>query len=299
MGSFKSIGLNRMLWLWFGFGMGVMFTLVLQSAAWMPNHAQHHMHKRDIKATTRATSSSNLTDTMNQFGDPGDGRDFIARDEYLLSYSRRDRVPSWTFEHLTAQSLVAGQGVNRSNSAFKEDPAIMSIFRSLLADYSGSGYDRGHTAPAGDAVATQEAMDQTFFLSNMSPQVGVGFNRQYWAYLENFVRSLTGTFSDVYVYTGPAFIPQKSGTTFTMSYPVLNGNTAVPTHFYKVLLVPHGSGYASAAFLLPNQKIDSSTALTSFKVDVQVIEKASGLVFFSKLSSLDDLCSLTTCTVTK
>jgi endonuclease G len=73
--------------------------------------------------------------------------------------------------------LTAGEGVDRSKSAFKEDTDIPTLFRALLKDYSGSGYDRGHQAPAADATFTQEAMDQTFLLTNMAPQVGIGFNR--------------------------------------------------------------------------------------------------------------------------
>ncbi|KAI8070956.1 hypothetical protein BC940DRAFT_294856 [Gongronella butleri] len=295
----KRQDINRWLWLTFGFGLGVLFTVTLDSASFFP-HKLHHkvLVKRDA-------GSGNLTSTMLQFGDPGNGRDFLERDSYILSYSRKDRVPSWTGEHLTAASLITGSGVNRDHSQFKVDPDVNPLFQSTLDDYSKSGYDRGHNAPAGDAVLTQQAMDETFYLSNMAPQVGVGFNRQYWAYLEGFVRDLTKSFSDVYVFTGGAFIPKKTGSgkaDYTMTYPVLNGNTAVPTHFFKVILVPNGaSKYASAAFLLPNQAIASSTDLKSFKVDLSVLEKATGLVFFDKLDSksLTDLCTITTCTVSK
>jgi DNA/RNA endonuclease G (NUC1) len=51
------------------------------------------------------------------------------------------------------------------------------MFRALLKDYIRSGFDRGHQAPAADATFTQEAMDETFLLTNMAPQVGIGFNR--------------------------------------------------------------------------------------------------------------------------
>lgn len=44
-------------------------------------------------------------------------------------------------------------------------------------------------------------MDETFYLSNIAPQVGDGFNRHYWAYLEDFCRRLTSNFEDVYVFT--------------------------------------------------------------------------------------------------
>lgn len=136
-----------------------------------------------------------------------------------------------------------------------------------------------------------------------------------WSYVEGFVRDLTQNFSDVYVYTGPLFLPQAmddatkyylnqedAGTKnpgYQITYPMLGTvpNVAVPTHFYKIVLAPVGSDYAMAAFVLPNQKIDSKTALTDFKVDLQSIERASGLLFFEKLdrSKFKDLCTQTTC----
>lgn len=52
-------------------------------------------------------------------------------------------------------------------------------------------------------------MDETFLLSNMAPQVGAGFNRHYWAYLEDWCRRLTGSFQDVYVFTIPLYLPKQ------------------------------------------------------------------------------------------
>lgn len=81
--------------------------------------------------------------------------------------------------------------------------------------------------PAADAKQSQQAMDETFILSNVAPQVGEGFNRHCsssssftsvitslielsdWAYLEAFCRNLTKEFEDVYVFTVPLFLPKK------------------------------------------------------------------------------------------
>ena len=88
--------------------------------------------------------------------------------------------------------------------------------RARLSDYVDSGYDRGHLAPAADHRASEAALAATFRLSNVSPQVGSGFNRDYWARIERFVRGLTaasiaGNGGEVFVVTGPLFVPEWHG----------------------------------------------------------------------------------------
>jgi DNA/RNA endonuclease G (NUC1) len=70
------------------------------------------------------------------------------------------------------------------------------------ADASTSFFSRIHPDTYRRVVETsQKAMDETFYLTNIAPQVGEGFNRHYWAYVEDFCRRLTGNFEDVYVFT--------------------------------------------------------------------------------------------------
>jgi len=80
--------------------------------------------------------------------------------------------------------------------------------RSLNSDFRGSGFDRGHLAAAGNHRICQKHVDQTFLLSNIAPQVGVGFNRHSWNRLEKYVRKLTKTYKNVYVCTGPLYLPR-------------------------------------------------------------------------------------------
>lgn len=83
----------------------------------------------------------------------------------------------------------------------------MFYSRSRLSDYKYSGYDRGHLAAAGNHKANQKHLDQTFVLSNTSPQVGAGFNRDKWAHLEKHARKLIKQYPNVYVCTGPLYLP--------------------------------------------------------------------------------------------
>ncbi|KAI9276403.1 hypothetical protein BY458DRAFT_505773 [Sporodiniella umbellata] len=253
-------------------------------------------------------------DSILKFGNPGPVHDLFERTAYTASYNRRDRIPYWVGEHLTAKGLSRGRGVSRKYSTFKEDQNLPEMFRAYLDDYKLSGYDRGHMAPAADAWSSQAGLDETFILTNIAPQVGAGFNQQYWSDFEIFCRGLTRNFTDVYVYTGPLFLPKVGSTyaldlsqaqrakskpvTFEMSYRMIGPNAvAVPTHFFKILLIPQDGKYLSGAFVLPNRAIERQTHLSQFQVDLSAVEKASGLQFFTELdrNSLLNLCEHIVC----
>lgn len=135
-----------------------------------------------------------------QYGFPGPVADTLATPSHLSSYNRFTRNPHWVAEHFTPASLSVNNG-SRRNSVFYEDATIPPMFRAKLADYARSGYDRGHQVPAADAKWSQEAMNSTFVLSNMCPQVGEGFNRDYWAHFEEFCRNLVKRYPSVRVST--------------------------------------------------------------------------------------------------
>jgi len=147
-------------------------------------------------------------------------------------------------------------------------------------------------------------MDDTFYLTNMCPQVGEGFNRDYWAHFEDFCRRLTARYPSVRIVTGPLYLPKRDVTDgkWRVSYEVIGNppNIAVPTHFYKVIFGEDGttSGpVAIGAFVLPNTAIPNEKPLTDFEVPVEAVERASGLEFASKLplQRRKRLCADTTC----
>lgn len=224
-----------------------------------------------------------------QYGFPGPTVDLATRSSLISSYSRQHRNPHWVAEHITAASLAIPNGGDRKHSIFAEDTSIPPQFRGKLRDYFRSGYDRGHQVPAADAKWSQDAMDATFYLSNMCPQVGEGFNRDYWAHFEDFCRRLTTHYPSVRIVTGPLYLPKKEiDGKWRVSYEVIGNppNIAVPTHFYKVIFGESGTvngPVALGAFVLPNARIPNDKPLTEFEVPVEVVERASGLEFASKL----------------
>lgn len=226
-----------------------------------------------------------------QYGFPGPVADTLATPSHLSSYNRFTRNPHWVAEHFTPASLSVNNG-SRRNSVFYEDATIPPMFRAKLADYARSGYDRGHQVPAADAKWSQEAMNSTFVLSNMCPQVGEGFNRDYWAHFEEFCRNLVKRYPSVRVVTGPLYLPKQDPRDgkWRVSYEVIGNppNVAVPTHFYKIVYGEESANspigkVALGAFVLPNAEIPNSKSLADFEVPIEAVERASGLTFADKL----------------
>ncbi|KUF80579.1 Nuclease [Phytophthora nicotianae] len=238
-----------------------------------------------------------------RYGTPSDSNIHV-RSGYVVSYDYRTRNASWVMEYLTKDSLRIEQETDRANSKFTVDKDVPEQFRVHPNRYLKSGYDKGHLAPARNMSHSQGAMDESFLMTNMSPQVGVGFNRGYWSRLEGFVRHLAGQYDAVYVITGPLFLPKKNRKTgeYEVSYPVIGtppDAISVPTHFFKVVLGEKrgGKGFATAGFILPNRAIPENKNLRDFQAPLHIIEKQAGLLFFDKLDGVEkvDLCSETKC----
>lgn len=156
-------------------------------------------------------------------------------------------------------------------------------------------------------------MDATFALSNMCPQVGDGFNRDYWAHFEDFCRRLVGRYPSVRIVTGPLYLPKRDPVDgkWRVSYEVIGNppNISVPTHFYKVILGEDAAAartpnnpdgrVALAAFVLPNAPIDNHKPLSDFEVPLEAVERASGLEFAAKLpeSRRKRLCQEVQCSI--
>ena len=123
--------------------------------------------------------------------------------------------------------------------------------------------------PAGDATFSQEAMSETFFLSNMSPQ-SVGLNRGQWSSLEKSVRKWAYHFDSLYVVTGPIF------TEFIDTIGKEN-SIPVPKFYYKALLILSPVDTQSIAFILPNEKVKS---YKKYHTSIDSLESISEINFF-------------------
>jgi len=193
---------------------------------------------------------------------------------FTLSYNEDHEQPNWVAYLLTADE-VFGNASSRGDN-FREDPAVPTG-SSTLADYKGSGYDRGHLIPAADQKWSSQAMDDCFFLSNMSPQTHA-FNAGIWSKLESAVRTMAAQNKEICVVTGPILTDGP--------YKVIGPSAvAVPNSFYKVLLDYYGPEKKAIGFILAQ---DAKGDLQTYAVSVNDVEKLSGIDFFPSLPDTEE-----------
>jgi endonuclease G, mitochondrial len=267
-----------------------------------PDQSQHRTRIRLAHASVFSSSAAPLSPEDEAlaeedcpFGLPAKDPAFelgptvlVARRGYALEHSSVDKIPLWVCEHVEKDEL---QGTADRRDNFKPDPKLAKGQRSELADYSGSGFDRGHMAPAGDQKKSQVINDETFFLSNMAPQVGIGFNRDIWAGLEDLTRSWVqnGAVSAAFIITGPIFFdPQEEDPATAdglIEHQVIGTDAvSVPTHFYKIVVGQTADGqYKAVAFVLENKKYTGTPDFKTFIKSIDWIEQRTGLNFMPML----------------
>lgn len=188
---------------------------------------------------------------------------------YTLSYNEKYEQAEWVAYKLNTRFI---QGNAQRASSFYYDDAVLTKSAGK-DDYLHSGYDRGHLLPAADRKMTREAMRETFYMSNISPQAP-GLDRKAWKYLEETIRDRAYDYDSLYIITGPIIFEQheKLG----------ENEVAVPAYFYKIILnYTNSSSLCATAFIFPNQSVKHLTE--DYIVSIDSVEAATGIDFFAQL----------------
>lgn len=199
----------------------------------------------------------------------GDADLIIRHNGYVIGYSYQYRQAVWTCYILTAEEVLQGK-IKRENN-FKVDPAVTSspVFPE---EYRNTGYDKGHLVPAKDMAYSLETMQNSFFMSNISPQLP-GFNRGVWRRLESFVRTTAEEEGRILVISGPVFSTSASTAISRPEIPV-------PVAFYKIIfdLTPPQK---IICFIIPNSS--SSKRVEAYMDGLANVEELTHLSFFPSL----------------
>lgn len=190
---------------------------------------------------------------------------------YSLDYNEDYEQADWVFYELTKEEVL-NKKVPRKDK-FAKDP-ISSISSALATDYAKSGYDRGHLCPAADNRWSKQAMEQSFYMSNMSPQ-SPDLNRKIWAELEDKVREWAVENEEVYVVTGPILadgFKEKIG----------KSKVAVPNYFYKVVADLSGDQIKGVGFIFVNG--ENNGELKYYACTIDMVEERTKIDFFPQLN---------------
>ncbi len=226
-----------------------------------------------VEEAARSPWEDRLLAVVITRGDPAVQR--IEHSGFQLAYFEPWEQARWTAHHL---SSAMDFGRQKRTNDFRSDPAVNSG-SAVAADYSLSGYDRGHLVPAQDLSWSAASMSQSFYFSNVSPQ-DPSLNRGPWRAVENEVRGLLDTASDLYVVTGPVMNPDAAS--------IGNNRVAVPEFFFKAVLAHSKGGtppWTAFCYLLPNSPQARSISDPVHSIDA--IETLTGLDLYSALP--DDL----------
>ncbi len=193
--------------------------------------------------------------------------------QYIISYNIERLCPTYVCWELTPERV---NGTAERTDNFMPDPAVSEKLRVVTGDYANSGYDRGHMCPAADNKNTEDAMMESFFMTNICPQTH-SLNAGGWKELEEFCRSWVRDYNaPLYICCGPIFDKKRPKTIGKRK----GFKVAVPDRFYKVILYV-GRQTQAIGFIYPNQKCDGD--MRDYAVSVDDVEKVTGLDFFYQL----------------
>lgn len=199
----------------------------------------------------------------------------IHRTGYTLAYDAKTRTPQWVAWELTKMET---QGTVERSNDFQPDPDVKGA-KVVTKDYSHSGYDRGHMAPAADMKWSKKAMMESFYMSNICPQ-DHNLNTSDWSELENKSRQWARRYGKVYIVCGPIYNGKRN------EY-IGDHRVKVPDAFFKVVLINEKKKQRAMGFYFENEA--GERKLQEYLVPVDHLEQLTGMDFFSALpDNLED-----------
>lgn len=192
----------------------------------------------------------------------------ISHTGYTVSYNSDWKIPNWVAYELTSEEA---RGTSPRSNAWSTDPAVKGP-QANSYDYKGSGWDRGHMAPAGDMKWGSTVMDESFYYTNIVPQDG-NLNSGQWRIIEEQCRDLAKRYGSVYVVCGPIVEGNN--------YRTIGNKVCVPDALFKVLLMKVKGNYEAIGFYYRNEP--ASGNISNYAKSIDEIESITQMDFFSLL----------------
>ena len=194
----------------------------------------------------------------------------IQRTGYTLAYDKKTKTPQWVAWELTKEET---KGNHERTDKFLPDPNVEGA-KVVTTDYTGSGYDRGHMAPAGDMKWSKKAMEESFYMSNICPQIH-HLNTGDWNELEANTRKWARRYGSVYVTCGPIYNGRRR------TQYIGKNRVKVPDAFFKVILIQSPKKTCALGFFFENEA--GQRPLNEYLVSIDYLEQTTGIDFFPAL----------------
>ena len=195
---------------------------------------------------------------------------------YSFGWSQKDRVALWVAYPLC--KLYTNGSAGRTN-AWALDPLLGEDSAAPFGGYAGN-YARGHQLPSADRQCCYDANAQTFYGTNMTPQLNE-HNEKIWADLESKVRGYANTSDTTYVVTG--VIVSASSKKERDSY---GQSVTIPDAYFKAILKYSKSStlgaWNAAAFYLEHRAYSGSVS-KEHSLSIDELEEMTGIDFFVNL----------------
>lgn len=195
----------------------------------------------------------------------------ICRSGYEVLYRPEYKTAYWSAEHIQAEEV---RGKTERSDRFSSDPTIPDHLEAQLEDYYRSGYSRGHLAPAGNFRNNQRESDESFYLTNIVPQVQKCNNSGVWSQIEEIVRDWAVHYGELYVVTGPVYMSQPR---------TIGRGVRIPDSLYKVIWNPQLN--QTLGFMVPNTPV-CKTKPRDWALTVEEVERYAGIKFFPEINAL-------------
>lgn len=197
----------------------------------------------------------------------------LRREGYVVSYNIQNREPNYVAWLLTPERLVGN--AKRSNT-FYEDPELTADEKSRLSDYYNSGYDRGHMCPAADNRWSLTAMIESFYLSNVCPQIH-SLNSGDWNELETACRNhVKNHHENIYIIAGPIYTSSEA------RYLRRKRRVRIPDKFFKALLCLDKGREKGIAFVYQNRP--QQNPLEHYATTIDDVEQQTGYNLFNTVT---------------
>uniref|UniRef100_A0A9J7XBE8 Endonuclease n=1 Tax=Cyprinus carpio carpio TaxID=630221 RepID=A0A9J7XBE8_CYPCA len=202
---------------------------------------------------------------------------------YVMSYNNEKKNAEWVYEIMNRSTLPSHyktpQFQDSGSDSDSDDPSYQAPNSSNA--FSNTDYDRGHLAAVANHMWCQEAYKDTYWMSNITPQ-NENLNKGTWKSLENQCRDIVkdDNVRNVHVYTGPLYMRKElkkdNVDVLNISEMKYVGRKAVPTHYFKVVIVEHNNGTVEE----PECILIANEAKQHWEqMDIKSIERISGLKF--------------------